>query len=77
MVEGTLFIGAVIAGVTRAVKLLAPEKVQGIVTVIVAVLVGILVALVDTQIGVVNISVAQGIMVALGTVGVVNVVEKV
>lgn len=77
MVEGAVFIGAVIAGVTRAIKLLAPESVQGIVTVIVAVVVGIVVALLDTQIGVVNISVAQGIMIALGTVGVVNVVEKV
>ncbi len=43
--------------------------VSGVVTVIVALLVGVLVALLDTAIGVANVSVAQGILIALASVG--------
>jgi len=69
MIEGTLFIGAVIIAATQFVKSLVPE-VNGAITIGIAVVVGILVALLDTQIGVVNISVAQGILIALAAVGV-------
>lgn len=77
MVEAVLFIGAVIAGVTQAVKLALPERVHGIVTVLVAVLVGVVVALIDTAVGVEDISVASGIMIALGTVGVVTTADRI
>lgn len=69
MIEGTLFIGAVIIAATQFVKSLVPE-VNGAITIGIAVVVGIVVALLDTQIGVVNISVAQGILIALAAVGV-------
>lgn len=69
MIEGTLFIGAVIIAATQFVKFLAPN-ISGALTIAVAVAVGILVALVDTEIGVVDLSVAQGIMIALAAVGV-------
>lgn len=74
--EAVVFIGAIIAGVTQAVKLLSP-KVQGIVTVVVAVLAGIVVAVIDTQIGVMDITIAEGVFIALGTVGVVTTVDRV
>lgn len=74
--EATIFIGAIIAGVTQAVKLISP-KIGGIVTVLVAVVVGIVIALIDTQIGVLDITIAQGIFIALGTVGVVTAVDRV
>jgi len=74
--EATIFIGAVIAGVTEAIRALSP-KVKGAVTVAVAVLVGVLVALVDTQVGVKDITLAQGIVIALGTVGVVGTAKKI
>lgn len=76
MVDSALFIGAVIAGITQFVKLIAP-KVNGALTIAVAALVGVLVALLDTEVGVVDITVAQGIMIALGAVGVIATVEKV
>lgn len=74
--EATIFIGAIIAGVTQAVKLLSAQ-VQGIVTVLVAILTGILIALIDTQIGVIDITIAEGVFIALGTVGVVTAVDRV
>lgn len=69
MVDGALFIGAIIIAVTQAVKIFSP-KVSGIVTMVVAVLVGIVVALVDTHVGIADITVAQGILIALAAIGV-------
>lgn len=74
-VEAVLFIGAVIAGVTQFIKLLTP-KVNGAFTILVAVAVGVLVALVDSEIGVTDITVAQGILTALGTTGVMTAVDR-
>lgn len=74
--DAVLFVGTVIAGLTEFVKAVSP-KVQGSVTVAVAVLVGVLVALVDTQVGINDITVAQGIVIALGTVGVVGTAKKI
>lgn len=75
MVEGTVFIGAVIIAVTQFIKFLAPN-VNAAWTILVAVGVGVLVALLDKQIGVVDITVAQGVMIALGSSGVVTVADR-
>lgn len=77
MVEASLFIGAIIAGITQAIKLVVPDRIDGIVTVATALLVGVLVAIVDVSVGVVDVSIAQGIMIAFGTVGVVTAVDRV
>jgi hypothetical protein len=69
MIDSVLFIGAIIIAVTQAVKFVWP-KVSGAVTIIIAILVGVVVALLDTHIGVADITVAQGIMIALAAVGV-------
>ena len=76
MVEASLFIGAAIIGITEFIKTISP-KVSGALTIVVAVVVGLVVALIDTQIGVQDISIAQGIMTALGSVGVVTVANKI
>ena len=67
--DSVILIGAVIIAITQAVKFLAPN-IHGAVTIGVAVLVGVLVAFIDTEIGVVDITVAQGIVTALAAVGV-------
>jgi hypothetical protein len=77
MIEGALFIGTVIVAVTQFVKLVTPEWFSGAYTIVVAVAVGILIALVDVSIGVADITVAQGILVALGSSGVVTTAEKI
>lgn len=76
MVESAAFIGAAIIAVTQFVKYLAPN-VSGAITILVAVVLGVVVALLDTEIGVVDITVAEGIMVALAAVGVVTTASKI
>lgn len=76
MVDSVVFIGTVIIALTQLVKFFAP-KVNGGVTIIVAALVGALVAVVDTAIGVGDISIAQGLMTGLASSGVVTVATKV
>jgi hypothetical protein len=68
MVDSVIFIGLVIIAVTQAVKIVVP-KISGAITIIIAVLVGVAVALLDTHIGVADVTVAQGIMIALAAVG--------
>lgn len=69
MIDNTILIGAIIVAVTQAIKFLSPV-VRGVVTMIVAVLVGVITALLSTQIGLPHITVAQGILIALGAIGV-------
>lgn len=76
MVEAVVFIGAAIAGITQLIKLLAPQ-INGAVTIIVAVVVGIFVAVLDTAIGVTDISIAHGIMIGFASAGVVATAQKI
>ena len=68
-VSSVAFIGLVIIALTQVVKLLWP-KVSGALTIVVAMLVGVLVSLFGVSIGVAPVSIAQGITIALGAVGV-------
>lgn len=77
MVEGALFIGTVIIAVTQALKELFPKKVNGAMTIAVSAVLGLLVALVDTSIGIQDLTVAQGILTALSASGVVAVAKKI
>lgn len=76
MIDSVLFIGTVIVAVTQFIKYLAP-RVNGAWTILVAAGVGLLVSLVDVQIGVANISPAQGIMIGLAAAGVTTVASKI
>lgn len=69
LISSVLFIGSIIVALTQVLKMLSP-KVTGLLTVVFAIVVGIVVALVDTNIGLDNITVAQGILIALAAVGV-------
>lgn len=70
--DSVLFIGTIIAAVTQFLKLTVPS-VGGAVTIPVAALVGLVIALVDTSVGIADISVAQGILTGLAAAGVVAV----
>lgn len=76
MIDSVVFIGAVIIAVTAAIKDTAP-RVAGWVTVLVAALLGVLVALLDTHIGIADISVAQGILTGLSAAGVHTVARQI
>lgn len=75
MVEAPIFIGFAIAGITQFIKLVAP-RVSGAMTIVVAAVVGAVIAMIDVQIGVVDISIAQGIMLGLAAAGVVATASR-
>lgn len=74
-IEATLFISVVIIAITQMVKMALP-KISGFVTILVAFAVGIIVALVDGAIGLEDISIAGGIMAALGAIGITTAASK-
>ncbi len=76
MVDSAVFVGAIVVALVDALKDLSP-KVKGWVTVVVAALVGALVAILGKQLGVTHISIAQGILDGLGAAGVVGVAKRV
>lgn len=74
-VSAVVFIGAAIIGTTQFIKFLAPN-VNGAWTILVSAVLGALVAVFDTNIGVENITIANGIMIGLGSSGVVTVARN-
>lgn len=76
MIDSAVFIGAIIIAATQAIKYVAP-KVNGAVTIIIAALLGALVGLIDTHVGIADVTVAQGVMTALAAVGVTTVAGKI
>ena len=75
MVDAIVFIPLIIVAVTQMIKMALPQ-ITGFVTILVALVVGVLVSLVDTNIGVADVTVAQGLVLALGAVGVTAVAAK-
>lgn len=74
--DGIIFIGAAIIAVTEIIKRLVPQ-VNGAVTIVTAGLVGIVVALLDVHIGIVDMTVAEGLMAGLSASGAVTVATAV
>lgn len=75
IVEATLFIPLIIVALTQLVKMVFPQ-ISGFLTILVAFIVGIVVALVDTSIGVKDVTVAQGLVLALTAIGLSVVASK-
>lgn len=76
MIEGSVFIAAVVIAVVDAIKSAAP-RVQGATTVLVAGAIGGLISLVDVQIGLADLTFAQGVMAGLSGAGAVAVAKRV
>jgi hypothetical protein len=74
MIDSVVFITALIAACTEGVKILVPQ-ISGVLTIVVAAVIGGLVGVCDTSIGIANISVAQGILTGLAAVGVHTLVS--
>lgn len=77
MVEGAVFIGAVVVGITELLKRAYDRDIRGALLIVLAAVVGALVAVFDVQLGVVSLSVAQGIMAGLAAAGVYQVARQV
>lgn len=75
LVQAGIFIPLLILAVTQMIKMLLPT-VQGWVTIIVALLIGVVVGIVDIYVGVQDISIAQGVVFALEAVGLSVVASK-
>ena len=75
MVEAALFIGTVIIAITELIKHLAPN-IKGALSIVLAVVVGILVAVLDVHLGIEDITIAQGILYGLSGAGIVTVAHK-
>lgn len=75
MVEAAIFIPLIIVAITQMIKMALPQ-ISGFVTVLVALAVGIVVALIDKSIGVTDITIAQGVVFALGAIGITAVAAK-
>lgn len=77
MVEGIVFLGAVLVGATQVIRLVRAKDYNGLVTIASAVVLGIVVALVDKEIGVTDLTVAEGVMAALAAVGAVTTADRI
>lgn len=75
MVDAIVFIPLVIIAITQMVKMAFPQ-ITGFLTIVVAFIVGVVVALVDRSIGVTDITIAQGLVYALGAIGITAVAAK-
>ena len=75
MIEAAIFIPFLIVAITQVVKMALPQ-VTGFVTILVALVAGLVVALIDTGIGVQDVSIAQGLMLAGSAVGISALASK-
>mgnify|MGYP000910462984 CR=1 FL=1 len=75
MIDAAIFIPLLIIAVTQMVKMALPQ-VTGFVTILVALGVGLVVALIDQLIGVTDITIAQGIVHALSAIGITAIASK-
>jgi hypothetical protein len=73
--DAVVFIGIVIVAVTQMIKMAVPQ-VHGWVTILVALLVSIVIALVDQLIGVTDITIAQAVVAWFGAVGLSTLAGK-
>lgn len=73
--ESALFLGVVIAAITQLIKQAVPS-VHDWLTVIVAFIVGVVIALVDTHIGVQDMTIAEGIIGSLTAIGYASIAKK-
>ena len=69
MVGAELFVPLVIVAITQMIKMAAPAVI-GWLTILVAFGVGIVIALIDSVIGITDISIAQGIVYSLTAIGI-------
>lgn len=64
------FIGLVVIALTQVVRYLSKGAVSGVLTIIVAIVIGVFVSLLTPYLGLADITVAQAIGIALAAVGV-------
>lgn len=74
--ESVLFLSVVILALTQLVKMALPEQVHGWITIIIAFVMGVLVALFAPALGLIETTIAEGIVAALGAIGISSAFGK-
>lgn len=74
--DAVFFLSVVILAITQLIKMALPEQVHGWITIIIALVVGVLVALFAPWLGVADTTVAEGIVGALGAIGIASTADK-
>lgn len=74
--EATLFLSVVIIALTQMVKMALPEQVHGWITILIALVMGVLVAIFAEPIGIMETSIAEGVVAALGAIGISTAFDK-
>ena len=77
MIAGTLFIGAIVISITEFIKRITDKDYRGALLIVLAAIVGAIVGLLDTHIGVIDISVAQGVLTGLAAAGAYRVSQNI
>lgn len=72
----TTFLSVVIIAITQMIKEIAPKHIHGFVTVFVALVVGVASSLAANALGLAPFSIAEGIVAALGAIGITTAVSK-
>jgi len=73
--DASVFIPLVIIALVQLVKYVVPN-INGAVTIVIAMVVGALIGLTDQFIGVTDVSIAHGVALGLGAVGITTVAQK-
>jgi hypothetical protein len=74
--ESLFFLSVVIIALTQMVKMALPERVTGFITILIALVMGVLVSIFADFLGVLPTTIAEGIVAALGAVGITTATSK-
>ena len=74
--EALFFLSVVIIALTQMVKMALPERVTGFVTILIALVMGVLVSLFADVLGILPTTIAEGIVAALGAIGITTTTSK-
>lgn len=74
--EAVLFLSVVVVALTQLVKMLVPEQISGWLTVIVALVMGVLASLFASWLGLLPTTPAEGILAALGAIGLTTTADR-
>ena len=74
--EAILFLSVVIVALTQLVKMALPEQVHGWLTIIVALVMGVVASLCASWLGLAPTTPAEGIVAALGAIGITSAFGK-
>lgn len=74
--ESIIFISVVIIALTQMVKMALPERVHGFITILIALVVGVVVSMLAEPLGLATVSIAEGIVGALGAIGITTATSK-